>query len=90
MLQQEPQPSEALPSPARRPAPGYVFDGEIVALDEHGRPRFNDLLFGRREPVYVLVTVGEDVRAPVLKERKALLEKVVRRYGLQMSEPVLG
>jgi len=73
--------------------PGYVFDGEIVALDEHGRPRFNDLLFGRREPSYVafdvLVVDGEDVRALALKERKAL-EKVVRRYGLQMSEPVLG
>jgi hypothetical protein len=30
------------------------------------------------------------VRAAPLKERKALLEKVVRRYGLQKSEPVLG
>jgi bifunctional non-homologous end joining protein LigD len=74
--------------------PGYVFDGEIVALDEDGRPRFNDLLLGRREPVYVAFDVlavdGEDVRALPLKERKALLEKVVRRYGMQKSEPVLG
>ena len=74
--------------------PGYVFDGEIVALDRDGRPRFNDLLFGRREPSYVAFDVlfveGGDVRALPLKERKALLEKVVRRYGLQRSDPVLG
>jgi len=72
-----------------------VFDGEIVALDGDGRPRFNDdLLFGRREPSYVafdvLVVDGGDVRALPLKERKATLEKLVRRYGLQKSEPVLG
>ncbi len=72
-----------------------MFDGEIVALDGDGRPRFNDdLLFGRREPSYVafdvLVVDGGDVRALPLKERKATLEKLVRRYGLQKSEPVLG
>jgi bifunctional non-homologous end joining protein LigD len=38
----------------------------------------------------VLVVDGEDVRYLPLKERKALLEKVVRWYGLQKSEPVLG
>ncbi len=74
--------------------PGFVFDGEIVALDEDGRPAFNDLLFGRREPSYVAFDVlfvdGEDVRALPLKERKALLEKVVRRHRMQRSEPVLG
>jgi bifunctional non-homologous end joining protein LigD len=45
---------------------GYIFDGEIVALDDDGLPRFNDLMFGRREPVYVpfdvLFVEGEDVR----------------------------
>ena len=74
--------------------PGYVLDGEIVALDGDGRPRFNDLLFGRREPAYVAFDVlfvdGGDVQALPLKEREALLEKVVRRYRLQKSEPVLG
>ena len=36
-----------------RLAAGCVFDSEIVALDETGRPIFNDLLFGRREPTYI-------------------------------------
>jgi bifunctional non-homologous end joining protein LigD len=73
---------------------GHGFDGEIVALDNGGRPAFNDLLFGRREPVYVAFDVlfvdGEDVRAASLKERKAMLEKIVGRHRLQKSEPVLG
>ena len=38
----------------------------------------------------MLVVDGEDMRALPLKERRALLEKVVRRYDLQKSEPVLG
>ena|SRR5207248_1800297 len=37
------KPREFLPA-------GYVFDGEIVCLDEAARPVFNDLLFHRREP----------------------------------------
>lgn len=27
---------------------GYVFDGDLVVLDDTGRPLFNELLFGRR------------------------------------------
>jgi ATP dependent DNA ligase domain len=91
---EERQPDEAVRTAARRPPPGYIFDGEIVALDGDGRRVFNDLLFGRREPSYVAFDVlfvdGGDVRAAPLKERKALLQKVARRYGMQRSEPVLG
>jgi bifunctional non-homologous end joining protein LigD len=65
-----------------------------VALDDTGRPIFNDLLFGRREPTYIafdlLFAEGEDVRAAPLKERKALLEKIVRRYRLERTEPFIG
>jgi hypothetical protein len=35
----------------------YVFDGDIVALDEAGRLIFKDLLFRRREPLYVAFDV---------------------------------
>jgi bifunctional non-homologous end joining protein LigD len=73
---------------------GHVFDGEIVALDDAGRPVFNDLLFHCRPAVYVpfdvLFADGEDVRGAPLKERRAMLAKIVRRYWLQKSEPVLG
>ena len=32
----------------------------------------------------------KDVRAAPLKERKALLDRIVRRYGLQTTEPFIG
>ncbi len=71
---------------------GCVFDGEMC-LDER-RPTFNDLLFRRRDPTYVafdlLFLDGEDIRGLPLSERKDLLEKVVRRYGMQRSEPFLS
>jgi ATP-dependent DNA ligase len=40
---------------ASRPSDA-VFEGEICALDRDGRPDFNALLFGRREPVYIVLT----------------------------------
>ena len=33
-----------------------VFDGELCVLDQDGKPQFNDLLFGRGDPVYVFST----------------------------------
>src|SRR5262249_3696549 len=56
---------------------------EIVALDEYGRPQFNDLLF-RRGSLYfyafdLLSLNGEDLRALPLLERKARLRKLIRR-----------
>ena len=45
---------------------GFMFDGEVVVLDDAGRPLFNELLFGRRRPTYVafdlLMANGVDLR----------------------------
>jgi bifunctional non-homologous end joining protein LigD len=71
-----------------------VFDGEICALDQEGRPDFNALLFGRREPVYIIFDLlfyeGEDIRSLPLKERRAILDQIAERYGLQRSELFIG
>jgi bifunctional non-homologous end joining protein LigD len=57
-----------------------VIDGEIVALDESGRPAFNALQnYGFSQtpiPYYVfdvLVIDGQDVMAEPLKRRRELL-----------------
>jgi ATP-dependent DNA ligase len=59
---------------------GHVFDGELVALDDSGRPLFDDLMFGRRRPMYVafdlLIADGDELRALPLKQRKAALARV--------------
>ena len=54
-----------------------VLDGELVCLDEDGRPDF-DALFYRRGRVYfyafdVLMVGGDDLRDRPLLERKAIL-----------------
>jgi bifunctional non-homologous end joining protein LigD len=62
---------------------GCVFDGELVVLDDAGRPLFNELLFGRGCPTYVafdlLVVGGDDLRPRPLRERKAMLATIGKR-----------
>jgi ATP-dependent DNA ligase len=58
----------------------HVFDGELVVLDDTGRPLFKELLFGRRRPTYVafdlLIADGIDLRPLPLGQRKAALARV--------------
>src|SRR5260370_7417069 len=52
-----------------------VIDGEICVLDSDGRPQFNDSLFGRGDPVYVVFDLLF-IRSLPLKERRAILDQV--------------
>jgi bifunctional non-homologous end joining protein LigD len=60
-----------------------VLDGEVVALDEEGRPSFNTLQNrGHGEPLHFfifdqLILRGRDVMAEPLLKRRALIEKYV-------------
>lgn len=58
-----------------------VLDGEVVCLDADGRPRFNDLLFGRAAPSFVafdlLAVNGRDLRRLPLVGRKRRLRRIV-------------
>jgi bifunctional non-homologous end joining protein LigD len=71
---------------------GTVLDGEVVALDEAGRPQFNALQnFGSaKAPAFfyvfdVLVLAGRDVMAEPLSVRREMLERDVLPY---LAEPV--
>jgi DNA ligase D-like protein (predicted ligase) len=69
-----------------------VVDGEVVALDESGKPSFNTLQnYGSSEaPIYyyvfdVLVLGGRDLMQETLTVRRALLEK---RVLPRLAEPI--
>src|SRR6516225_956913 len=75
-----------------------VLDGELVALDERGRSRFQLLQNAEREPVRVLYCVfdllyldGKDLRGKTLLERKAALKRTLPKTPLLLySEYVVG
>jgi bifunctional non-homologous end joining protein LigD len=62
--------------------PDVVLDGEIVALDEEGRSRFQLLQQGNRELIVVFDILwldGHDLRNLPYTDRRELLEKTLRR-----------
>ena len=75
-----------------------VLDGELVALDEYGRSRFQLLQNAERETARLLYCVfdllyldGEDLRSKTLLERKATLKKILPKSRfLLYSEHVRG
>jgi bifunctional non-homologous end joining protein LigD len=58
-----------------------VLDGEIVCLDDTGKPEFRDLLFRRGEPRFVAFDLlwcnGQDLRYSPLTERKHELRSIL-------------
>lgn len=60
---------------------GVILDGEIASFDANGRPRFNDLLFRRREPCFfafdVLYLHGINCRRDSLSQRKLALKQLL-------------
>jgi bifunctional non-homologous end joining protein LigD len=69
-----------------------VFDGEIVALDEKGVPRFQLLQGGTNRERLIVFDIlwldGEDLRRRPYTERRAALEKVLRRApaGIELAQ----
>ncbi len=63
--------------------PEMVLDGEVVALDEEGAPRFQLLQQGEhREKLFVFDILwldGHDLRKLTYKERRALLERALKK-----------
>jgi bifunctional non-homologous end joining protein LigD len=68
-----------------------VIDGEIVALDENGRPSFNLLQgFGNAQAIVlyafdVLMVRGKDVRLWPLDDRHDRLREIVSTLRTQQS-----
>jgi bifunctional non-homologous end joining protein LigD len=60
-----------------------VLDGEIACFDREGRPRFDDLMFGRGDAAFVAFDVlsleDRDLRERPLVERKKILRRLVPR-----------
>jgi bifunctional non-homologous end joining protein LigD len=78
-------------------ADSAVVDGEIVAIDNEGRPSFQALHHASLEGVSLvyyafdlLFLNGRDLTRARLAERRAALREVVAGSGLLLSEPLPG
>ena len=67
-----------------------IIDGEVIAVDETGRPQFYDLLRMPRSASYVAFDIlwlnGTDLRALQLTERRQSLQTIVSRGSPIVSE----
>ncbi|HUP44792.1 MAG TPA: DNA ligase D [Thermoanaerobaculia bacterium] len=76
--------------------PDMVIDGEVVALDERGAPRFQLLQQGeQREKLFVFDILwldGKDLRKLSWEQRRELLERALRKRPavVELSEVVAG
>jgi bifunctional non-homologous end joining protein LigD len=74
--------------------PEMVIDGEIVVLDEHGAPRFQLLQQGDRREILIVFDIlwldGQDLRKRTYDERRAILEKTLKRTpaAIKVSEKI--
>ena len=68
-----------------------VLDGEIVCMDESGRPQFTSLLYHRGEPSFIafdlLYDTGNDLRREQLLDRKAALRRLLGH--VRRDEPLM-
>src|SRR3954468_11175947 len=75
--------------------PEVVIDGEIVVLDEQGAPRFQLLQQGDRREILVVFDIlwldGKDLRNLTYDERRAILEKTLKRTpaAIKVSEKIV-
>jgi bifunctional non-homologous end joining protein LigD len=75
-----------------------VLDGEIVCVDDSGKPQFSDLLFHRADPCFfafdLLIRDGKDRRSETLTDRKQelrrLLGKISPPFPLRYADHVDG
>jgi bifunctional non-homologous end joining protein LigD len=67
-----------------------IIDGEVVAVDETGRPQFYDLLRRARAPAYVAFDIlwldGTDLRSLPLGERRKRLQAILPTRSPIVSE----
>jgi bifunctional non-homologous end joining protein LigD len=83
---------------AQLKADSVVLDGEIVAVDRHGRPAFQALQHRGAYPGHAVVFYafdvlhfnGEDLTGLPLEERRANLQKIVTGSGLLISQELPG
>lgn len=75
-----------------------VVDGEIVCVDDSGRPQFADLLFHRGDPCFfafdLLIRNGKDCRSETLTDRKQELRRLLAKsappFPLRYADHVDG